>query len=446
MKFSKYLCAAIAAAACFGATAQEAENMYLIKSDRVVGKYAVDDVDYVSFRLPDGVVEEPIWITVDNTGKNTVTYTVNTLEQYANYAHGILSYYDVNYMSMDMYGDNFEYLTEEQQIYILQGTLPYSAYLGIGTNTYTQTDWRSDGLGHRFQVMPNTRYFICAWEVDPVTQAPLDTFVYTETTTLAPGQSSGTLDVTFKRQNEEGLAYNITANDDILYIMTAFGKKYIMDMYVQAYGADFLFGTFGQIFTLDAMQGSSDINPNIEAATWPADESGEYILMVRGYDADGNMVETSAVGTYEAPTSPGPQINIISKSKGQGKVSVNFEITPSNVSEAYVRMLEENEVDNKLNDGWYLYEIASSGDCIDIENAIHNFGEYTFTRDNLPEKWYSILIYARDKDGARTIQRINFNVFEESEWSIPKPSHIAPLRAKARMMAKSHRPTFDRVK
>jgi len=33
------------------------ENMYLIKGNQVVAKYNVDDVDYVSFSLPEGVTE-----------------------------------------------------------------------------------------------------------------------------------------------------------------------------------------------------------------------------------------------------------------------------------------------------------------------------------------------------------------------------------------------------
>ena len=41
----------------FAASAQE--TMYLIKGDKVVGKYAVADVDYAAFTLPEGVQDLP---------------------------------------------------------------------------------------------------------------------------------------------------------------------------------------------------------------------------------------------------------------------------------------------------------------------------------------------------------------------------------------------------
>ena len=53
-----YLAAALAMTISLGAVAQE--KVYLIKGNEVVAKYDVKDVDYVSFHLPDGVV--------DNTG------------------------------------------------------------------------------------------------------------------------------------------------------------------------------------------------------------------------------------------------------------------------------------------------------------------------------------------------------------------------------------------
>ena len=53
-----YLAAALAMTISLGAVAQE--KVYLIKGNEVVAKYNVQDVDYVSFHLPEGVV--------DNTG------------------------------------------------------------------------------------------------------------------------------------------------------------------------------------------------------------------------------------------------------------------------------------------------------------------------------------------------------------------------------------------
>ena len=63
--FTQAIIALATATTCFGAYAQttgDNNKMYLIKDDRIVGKYDVDAVDYVSFKLPEGIIDEPIWV------------------------------------------------------------------------------------------------------------------------------------------------------------------------------------------------------------------------------------------------------------------------------------------------------------------------------------------------------------------------------------------------
>lgn len=449
----KHILAGAAMAAAFLASAQtEADNskMYLIKGDRVVGKYAVEDVDYVSFNLPEGIKDENLWLTIGNVGKNNITYTVNTADANTTYAHGIVSEWDMWYAAMDTYGDYVENLNEEEVAGLLQGLLPYVAYKGVGAQQYTLTDWDLI-FNYHINVTPGTTYYVCAWEVDPVTEKPYDLFVYDTVTTLAPEQSTANLSVNFVRQNEEGLAFDIQGSDDILYVTTAFGEKNMMEIYTQYYGADLLFGVFGQSFTIASLQGENEINSDIEAATWPAYEDGEYILMVRAYDAQGNMTYAEATATFtETKEDKGPEIKIWSKTKGDGKVSVNFEITPSNVEEAYVRMMEMNAVDDRLNIGYELYELAMGGDSTDITAKINTEGEYTFKADNIDDKWYTILIYAKDKTGARTAMRLDFNTVEGSNWYVGDPVHAPSRPSKnniaARMMHKGHKPTINKVK
>lgn len=90
MKKNIFITAALALAS-LSASAQS-ETMYLVKGDRVVGKYNVEDVDYATFTLPQDVTDSNIWLNVDKTGKNTVTYTINTVNDYTAYAHNIISY------------------------------------------------------------------------------------------------------------------------------------------------------------------------------------------------------------------------------------------------------------------------------------------------------------------------------------------------------------------
>lgn len=418
------------AAAVLSATAQDQENMYLIKGDRIVATYGVDDVDYISFKLPENINNDRIWLTLNSVGKNRVSYTVNTQGESVGYAHGLVDGWTLQYYALDLYESNFTDLPAETQTYLLQTILPYNAYISLGTDTFEQVDFQDDGDGGRFLVTPGTDFYLCAWEINPATQQPLEAFVSEKFTTQAPGKSSATLAAEFKGMNSEGAEFNISGSSDLVYIKTAYGPKEAIDLYIAAGLEEQLFGMFGQNFTLDQLQGVSD-ETGYANATWPADESGDYVLLMRGYDANGDMVTARADASVTVEVGDGPQINVLSRSKDTQGVSVSFEITPSNVSEAYVNMLPMNDVDDKLNMGYELYEVASSGSSTDIYDDIRANGEYTFST-TWPEKdtWYSILIYARDTDGNRIAQRMDVADFDGSEWADYNPvKSVRPRKA-----------------
>lgn len=425
------IAAALAVISCAAASAQTDaanETMYLVKGQRVVSKYPAGAVDYITFNLPDDVVDEALWLDVDKVGKNSVTYTVNTADPSVAYAHNLLSYYDVNYTAMDMFGDMLENLDEESKIACMQYTLASNAFVGIGKATYTQNDFQQydpSSEMYRFKVTPGTPYFLCAWEVDPATTEPRQTFVYTSLTTLQPAQVDLNLNVTQAGFNAHGMILNFTGSPSILYVTTCWGLKDQMEAYEQVYGRQFLMGTFGQNWGLDFLAGTGDLDPGVENATWPVYDPGKYIMYVDAYDAEGNVQRDTFVFEYTSSTGDEdtPVITILSKEKSLDQVKVNFEITPSNVEEAYVRLCEENFVDDRLNMGYTYPEIAMGGTSIDITHQINTTGEYTFTETNLEEKWYALLIYAKTKSGAQTTLRINFFPDDDADWSIYAPFH-----------------------
>ncbi|MBD5341243.1 MAG: hypothetical protein HDR94_06670 [Bacteroides sp.] len=427
----KTLFAAFVALAAFGATAQDNENMYLVKGDRVVAKYAVDAVDYITFKLPDDVLEQNIWLTVDKVGKNSVTYTVNTVDNKVRYVHNLLSYYDVNYTAMDMFGDMYDNLDDASKLACVQYTLSTNAFVGIGTQSYTQNDFEqydASSEAYRLSVTPGTKYFLCAWEVDENLE-PLDTFIYEELETLAPEKVNLNLDVTFAKYNDYGMVLDFTGDSNILYVRTCWGMKEEMEVYAQYYGMDFLMGTFGQSWSLDFLGGTGDMEPGIENATWPVYEPGEYVMYVRAYDFNGNMEEKEFVFNYVSSEDEDvPVITVFSKEKSEGHVKVNFEISPSNVEEAYVRMMGENDVDDRLNMGYTYPELAMGGTAIDITNEINTMGEYTFVSDEVPEQWNSILIYAKCKEAGVTTLRLNFYPDSETEWNTYAPNHSKSVK------------------
>lgn len=437
----KHILAAAALTAAIGLSAQDAtpdySTMYLIKGDRVVTKLHVDDVDYVSFKLPEGVKDSKLELNVDQIGKNTITYSVTTQGEDLAYIHNVVSYYDANYLALYYYDDMIDNLEDADKLLCIQAQLSYDAYLGTGSDTYTMTDWEEDGNGSRFHVIPGTHYYVCAWEVNPTTGELLDSFVMKEIDTATPGESAtANVDVTLKGVNEYGAALNFTGS--CLYVQTAWGDAATMDAYAEAFGFDFLIGTFGGNYDLTYLQGTGDEFEGIENATWPIDGSQDYVMLVRAWDENGDKADFRFPIHVDEVANEGPAINIFSKEKSEGHVSVNFEITPSNVTEAYVRLIDENTVDDRLNAGYELYEIASGGDATDITEAINTAGEYTFTSNEVPEGWQCILIYAKDADGNRSTLRLSFSTLEGSNWAdypvvhAPKRVLKAPTRFRAK--------------
>lgn len=424
--------AAAMAFAAVGASAADNEKMYLVKDNHVVAKYDVDAVDYISFNLPDDVKDGSLWLDVNKVGKNTVTYTVNTSGKDVAYAHNLISYYEANYVAMDYFNTRLEELDEADATLCIQYALSGNAFVGVGKATYTQTDfdqYDNTSESNRFSVTPGTKYYLCAWQVDPETTEPLEYFVFTELTTEKPEAVNLDLNVTNGKFNDYGMVLDFTGSDEIKYVRTVWGMKKSMESYVKVSGRDFLMGTFGQSWSMSFLAGSGDLVPDVENATWPVFDPGEYIMYVNAYDAAGNVEEKEFVFEYVSSEDEDvPVVTVFSKEKSEGHVKVNFEITPSNVEEAYVRMLSENTVDDRINMGYTYPEIAMGGDATDITTDINTMGEYTFESNEVEEQWTSILIYAKLKDGGVTTLRINFWPDTESEWSIYAPFHAPKQR------------------
>lgn len=446
----KILLAAAFAAGFFGASAQTAdETMYLIKGDQVVGKYNVDDVDYVSFTLPEGVNDKNLSLKVENVGKNTVTYTVSTMTSNVAYAHNIFTADYLDVMALSYEGDLFDNLDEEIKVMLMQEMMMYDAFFGIGTDSYTQTDYQqiSTASSDRFSVLSGTDYYLCSWEIDPVTYEPKETFVYTTFSTL-PGQTSSmSFDCQFVEQNDYGLQYLFTGDSNVLYVRTAYGSKDMFDTYEQLFGSEFILTAFGNNWDLAYLQDTGEIGEGISNSIWPAYDPGTYMMIARAYDANGDFKEVRVVTEAGTPEAEGPAITVLSRDKHEGYVSINFEISPSNVEEAYVRLMDENNVDDRLNMGYTLAELACGGDAIDITNDINTTGEYTYTNNEVPEAWQSILIYAKDKDGVSTTQRLSFYPDTETRWANYEPVTAAPAARKAiKRIKNKHNPTIAKLK
>lgn len=427
----KIILASILAAATMPAIAQQQQDMYLIKDDHVVAKYNVDDVDYVSFSLPEGVTDSPLWVETGNVAKNSITYSVKTTSPMTAYAHGIVTWNTLNNYALSYYDDEFNNLPEGTQVILMKAALQQVGYVGFGNYEYTMTDWQDDGTGNeyytsRFSVRGGLKYFVMAQEIDINTQEPLDTFFYTTVETPQPGKSPYTLDVKVARAADEQVELDFTGSDDnLLYCLVGIMEKNTAAVLTDLYGADYIFNTWAYPWDMANLK---------DSPVWNVFDSGEYRVMVRGVDANGDVVDAQCDFTYVSTSAgQGPEIKFYSHDcTADGSLSVNFEITPSNVTEAYVCLETENNVDDLKNDGWELWEIASRSTATDITESINTTGEYTFKKDLTDEAWYALLVYAKDKDGNKTVAKAIFGYFDGEffAWDVTNPASAPAMKAR----------------
>lgn len=446
---------AIMLVAGFAAESKAQEMMYLIKGNQVVAKYSTDDVDYISFKLPEGVKEDEVIINVTETGKNYITYNIKTIIPTKSYIHYFMQENIVNLYLLSYYGKDINTASEEEFNAIIR-TLLYDGFLSTGSNTFTFRDGDTDGFG-KYEILAGQRYIIAAADMNETMDAFGENLYYTIAETLPAERSQGTLNVSYEGLTEESNSlFKFEASDDIVKIYTMYGFKENLDYFINEYGLEDAITTFAGYFPPSELENDTQ--------GWQIDGEADYSMYALGVDANGDWTEIQSVTVHIVPPvkeTVGPQIKIFSKEKSEGHVSVNFEIAPSNVDEAYVRLMGENDCDNYINMGYTLPELAAGGDATDITNDIHKTGEYTYTNNEVPERWNSLLIMAKNEEGT-TVTRINFWPDDEtSTWDIieNKPFGKSPakmckpitrtgnmLPVKGEQSKKSETLTFHRLK
>lgn len=427
-------------------SAMAQETIYLIKNNQVVAKYGADEVDCVSFTLPQGVSEDKLIITPGEQGKNSLTYSIRTTSAQEPYVHNYVLESTLSNLLLSYYGHDINEASREE-IEALVKQLLYKGFISTGSHSFTFTDGASDGQGE-FEVLAGQRYIIAAADLNDNADDLGEHVYYTTVQTKAPGKCAGNVSVSYVGLTEaNGARFDVKATDDITRIYTLYGLKSNLDYFIQVYGIEYCMTTFAGYFKPEVLENDTD--------GWIVKDEGDYSIYVMGIDAEGNWTDVQSTTVYIKPAVAeivGPKINILSKEKGNGSVKVNFEITPSNVDEAYVRLMSENDFDDRLNDGYTLAEIASGGDAIDITGDIRTMGEYTYTNNNLVEQWTSLVIMAKNADGCN-VTCLNFFPEEGSgtEWEIieNKPANApatAYAPAKKAAMAKSPMTTSQKAK
>lgn len=428
MRKMKFILTMLLGAATMGANAQD--HVYLMKGDKVVAKYPVESVDYLSFKRPEGGTENGIAPEAVATGKNYLKYSVKPKDSSVYYGHGFFQAQLLDMLLRKYYNTTVNDVDESTLKLVVKALLANNGYLDQGSNVFVIKDGDNDGYGTDFFIPGGQDFYVATvniTSVDEMGGEMGDEVSLIKMTTLAAGESPETMTVKYTGLNDKGNAtYNITPGSGIKTMYTLLAKKGELDEYTSLYGYD------NVMFSLAMPITAADWREYGSQMSWELDDENDYVMSVLGVDGNGDWVKATDEQHIVTTTDHCPKVNIFSKAAGEGKVSVRFEITPSNVSAAHVRLINDNDVVDELNRDKTLDQIAVEGDAIDIKADINYAGEYTFTKEDLERGWYSLLISGTDEDGTNVTRLIFHSHLENFEWetttaTFPKKTADKPL-------------------
>ncbi len=429
MKKKVFTLALMLGAAVLGMNAQE--HVYLIKDNKVVAKYPVGSVDYLSFRLPEGVTEGSCIAPVAvETGKNYLKYSVKPDDSSQYYGHGFFQSQLLDALLRKYYQTSIDKVDEATLKQVIKMLLSNYGYLDHGSNVFTIKDGDNDGYGTDFFVPGGQDFYVATVNITSVDSQGGemgDDVSLIKMTTQKPGESKESLTVEYTGLNANGEAtYSITPGSGIKTLYTLLAKKNQLDEYTTLYGYDYVMFSLAMPVTADDWKQYGD------QMAWELDDENDYVMSVLGIDAGGDWVKASDEQHIVANSDKCPKVSILSKEAGNGSVNVKFEITPSNVSAAHVRLMKENDVADELNRDKTLDRIAVEGDAADIKGAINTAGEYTFSREGIERGWYSLLVSATDENGT-VVTNIKFHThLDNFNWEVQTATFPATAEAETK--------------
>lgn len=430
MKKAIFATAILAGTASLGVNAQE--NVYLVKGGKVVAQYPVSGVDYMSFKLPEGAeLADSVVPSAVETGKNYIKYAVKTKEKDGYYGHAFFQAQTIDLLLRTYYDATIETVGQTTLKEILKRLVANYGYLGQGDQTFTIKNGANDGDGTDFFIPGGQDFYVATVNVTSVTDegATVGNEVnFVRLTTKTPDESNEAVSVEYAGVDTDGnAAYNISLGDNIKTMYALLGSKKKVDQFESIYGYDYMMFTSATALT------ASDWTKYYNGKNvWEVSDEDDYVMNVLAVDANGDWVKASAENHITVGQGDCPKVNVLSKEAADGSVKVNFEITPSNVTSAHVRLMTDNDLSNELNKDKTLDQIAAEGDAEDITSTINYAGEYTFKKDNLDRGWYTLLISGTDKNGT-TVTKASFHShLANASWEIESKTFPASTTSSAK--------------
>ena len=449
-------------AASFGLTANAQQKVNLNLGNQTVATVQLGEGDYISFGRPEGVPEQKdVEVVKTETGKNYVSYKVETKQADKYYQHALLKKAYVELLAMQM-NKKFDE-NDEASLKSLFQTLLLAGYgyTGQGTQSYTFTDGEKDAAGATQFIPGGQDYYLvtCGVTVSGETPSLDDDISYTKVRTADHGESAEPLTVEYKGLDKNGkVFFDVQSGTGIKTLHMVIGKAKSIDEFINVYGYDYMMFTQGSSFTRDQWVALGEDDEQ----KWNITEEGDYSFYVLGIDGNGDWVKAQIVNQHIKPVADNdcPEVNITNYTSGDadedgvGDVAIQYEIKTKaeGISKAKMLLMKENDWENALNeymatgkyekpsDAWAVY-MEEAKDAVDVTDAVKQLGNklnYSrqFTEDE--RGWYVAVLAVTDNYGT-TVTRAAFHSHMDptnGEWSIfSRTFPVADTQASAKKKA-----------
>lgn len=435
----KYILSVFITAAAFCTTADAQQKVNLNLGDKTVATVQLDEGDYIAFGRPEGVPEQKdVEISKTETGKNFVTYKVETKQADKMYQHVLLKKSYVELLSKQTTG-TFDENDVEAMKNIFQ-TLLLAGYgtTGQGTQVYTQTNGEKNVAGQTQFIPSGQDYYLvtCGVTVSADNTPSLDDDMsWVKLHTTDPEESTEKLTVEYKGIDQDGKAFfDVQSGSGIKTLHMVIGTAKSIDEFINVYGYDYMMFTQGSDFTRDQWLALGEDNEQ----KWNIEKEDDYSFYVLGIDNDGNWVKAQILNQHIKPASGNdcPEVDIVNYQSGEGNLKIQYEIKTKaeSIKKAKMLLMKESDWDDALNeymksgkyekpsDAWAAC-MENSTEATDVTAAVKELGNKlmfsrTFTEDE--RGWYVIVLAVTDDYGT-TVTRASFHSHldqSSAEWDI----------------------------
>lgn len=424
-------------AASLTASVQAQQKVYLNKGEKNVETVQLAEGDYIAFGRPEGVREQgEVEVASTETGKNYVTYKIETKHADKMYQHMIVSKAFVH-LFMASQSLTFDE-NDEQSLFSVFQTLILAGYgySSTGTQSFSFVDGEKDGAGNMSYILGGQDYYLvtCGISEDNGNYYLDDDMRLTKLHTKTPGVSNQTLSAKYLGYIDGKARFEVNSGTGVKTLHMVLGTAQSIDEFSNVYGYDYLMTAQSTEFTRDQWE-----ELTADEHAWNVDKESDYTFYVLGVDNNGDWVKAQIENFHIKPAAANdcPTVDVTNYSANDGSVAIEYKVESkaSKIKSAKMLLMKENDWDDALNsykfekpsDAWPLV-VEASKDAVDMTDVVTGMnGKFTYKKNFTDDErgWYVAVLAVTDEYGT-TVTRASFHThLADAKWEVL--SHTYPV-------------------